>query len=323
MKTTTAAAGTMAIGLSAFGIWMMTGEGFETKYRYERVVREAYVRALERDPGYGYEADPGAKSYEDALAAFYEGVGTSPRPLGASAVFDDLVGSEEYREKNPNPEPPPCVELPECANTGGTWDSSACACSCPDGSHFQEDRGCVEDLPPPEGPDPADYLNMDRVEAIINGSAGQQSLLAGMTWAGWRDPLNVASNCPDDVEYIGFDNAQELEDFGNTGLGLTREGEDFMIPQMRKVNRRCRETHPQHRPAFCGRSEMTKTRLAEYRVRLDPHKERSNVMRVLAGRCTATLRANGGYAYDSIAGWCGSLRTANETTGFTADECPQ
>jgi len=105
---------------------------------------------------------------------------------------------------------------------------------------------------------------------------------------------------------------------------LTREGEDFIVPQLRKVNRRCKENHPEHDPRFCGRSEMRKSRLLEYRgteeePRLDAHMEKANAARTLAGRCRAELQANGGSSFDSIAGWCQSMKLA----GFSKEDCPQ
>ena len=99
-----------------------------------------------------------------------------------------------------------------------------------------------------------------------------------MTFGGWRDPLSVAANCPwacdgsDGPPFFEMD-CGELRAYGNLGQKLVEEGEGFIIPQLRKVNRRCKETHPQHDPRFCGRSEMRKSRLKEYRFRLDPHKE--------------------------------------------------
>lgn len=332
MKTQTKKTVATAVGISAvavtLGLFARVDGDIETKYRYERVVRDAYVRALERDPGFAYEADPGAMAYEDSMAMFYENRGESPRPLSASGVLDELVGSDEYRAKNPLADPPVCEELPECAGSGGTWDPEACDCACPDFDVFVDGEGCAAPLPPPDGPEPNDYVNMDRVDDIINGTSSQNpGLLHGLTFGGWRDPLFVASKCSDAVSYIGFEDQFDLEDFGNFGLVLASEGEDFIVPQLRRVNRRCNANHPEHDSRYCGRSEMRKTRLVEYRgteeePRLSAHMDRANHARVLAGRCRNALGVNGGFGFDSIAGWCGSLRQAGQETGFTVEDCP-
>ena len=180
--------------------------------------------------------------------------------------------------------------------------------------------------PPPDVPDPKNYINLDRVEGIINGTSTKDpGLLHGMTFGGWRDPLAVVAKCPwacdgsDGPPFFEMDCA-ELTAYGNLGQELVQEGEEFIIPQLRKVNRRCKETHPQHDPRFCGRSEMRKSRLQEYRSRLDPHKETMNWTRGKAGTCRDALIAAGGGAYDSIAGWwCGSMTRA----GFGVRDCPQ
>ena len=245
-----------------------------------------------------------------------------PKPCeGPTECVDWDVEACECRDVLP---PPVCEELPECSGSDGTWDEETCWCVCPNGGVFMEDRGCQDPIPPP-APDPADYVNLDRVDDIINGTSSRNpGLLHGLTFGGWRDPLNVAANCPDEVEYIGFADEFKLGDFGAFGMELAREGEDFIIPQLWRVNRRCKANHPKHDPRFCGRSEIRKSRLAEYRgtkeePRLDAHIEKANVARTLAGRCRSELLANNGSAYDSIAGWCQSMRLA----GFSKEDCPQ
>lgn len=261
--------------------------------------------------------------------------------IGILLVFFGCNGSQP---PDP-PDPPPC-DLDPATCESGKVDLEACECippepppppgceldpaTCESGEVDEDSCECVPVEPPdPDRPKPSDYVNMDRVDDIINGTSSQNpGLLHGLAWAGWRDPLNVADNCPNDVNYIGFDSGMALRGFGDFGAELTREGEDFIIPQLRKVNRRCDASHPQHDPAFCGRSEMRKSRLKEYRgteeaPRLDAHMAKANEARQLAGRCLQPLRSNGGFSYDSIAGWCQSLMQANNQTGFTVDDCPQ
>ncbi|KKL52577.1 hypothetical protein LCGC14_2284080 [marine sediment metagenome] len=232
------------------------------------------------------------------------------------------------------PPPEPCEGPPECVD----WDREACECRdsplpcelepaiCESGEVDLEACECVPvEPPPPNVPDPAEYINLDRVDDIINGTSSRNpGLLHGLTFGGWRDPLNVAAKCSDEVEYIGFSNAGALHDFGVFGMELALEGEDFIVPQLRKVNRRCKENHPQHDLRFCGRSEMRKSRLVKYRgteeePRLDAHLDRAAMARGLAGRCRAKLAANAGSPYDSIAGWCQSMKLA----GFSKEDCPQ
>jgi hypothetical protein len=325
-------AGVVAVSAATAGLIVGLGSWFgslETEYRYERVVREAYVRALDRDPGVGYRDDPAAIQYEHALAKFYEDRGASPRPLSASGMFDELVDSEEYRLKNPLPG---CEELVECSNTGGTWDPAECWCSCPEGTHFQETRGCVPDPTPPDCQgEPPCYVHYDRVDGIVNGTPARLALLHYCPDANWRDPVRVADRCGDDVaRYLGFSDSQALREFGDQdGKDLCVEGEERIVPQLENTNRRCDENNPNYDPRFlksdgdCARSEMRKTRLVEYRSRLDPHEERAVAMRARAGECREAVVAAGGNAYDSIAGFCGSLNRANAATGFTVEDCPQ
>lgn len=245
------------------------------------------------------------------------------------------------------PPPPEGCELDPATCESGKVDPDTCQCvppeeppppegceldpsTCESGKVDLDSCECVPIEPPdPNLPKPSDYVNMDRVDDIIEGTSSQNpGLLHGLPYGGWRDPLNVAANCPNEVEYIGFSTPNELVAFGEFGLELTREGEDFIVPQLRKVNRRCDPANPQHDPAFCGRSEMRKSRLEEYRgteeaPRLDAHLKRASDARVLANRCLQTLRANGGFAYDSIAGWCQSFIQAKNQTGFKIESCPQ
>jgi len=231
----------------------------------------------------------------------------------------------------------PCVNWNGCVN----WNIDTCECQdppvctllpteCPSGIVDFENCECIPvDSPPPPGPDPTNYIHIDRVPGIIDGTAVQVGLLHGLTWGGWRDPLRVAVECASDVRYIGFASPDELTAFGIFGRELTREGEDFMIPQMRTENRRCNKASPKFDPRFlkangdCARSEMRKSRLQEYHgtdenPRLDAHMQRVSEATRLAGRCRAKL-LDRGYAYDSTWGWCQKMTLA----GFSQADCPQ
>lgn len=176
----------------------------------------------------------------------------------------------------------------------------------------------VPEPPPPDPPppdnraDPRDYVSMERVDGIIDGTAAQVGLLHGLTFGGWRDPIYVADHCPWAAGFLGFVAPEEMRAFGELGAGLTREGEDFVVPQLRKPNRRCDPDGPNHDPRFlrsdgtCGQSEMRKTRLAEFRSRLDPHMDVVDDTTARAAACQSDLlrRDPDTGAYDSIRGWC-------------------
>lgn len=204
----------------------------------------------------------------------------------------------------PAPECPPCKECPP---------------PCPEPP--------VEppvEPPPTIGANPEDYVHIDRVNGIVNGTSSQDpGLMHGLVWGGWRDPLYVAVHCAIDVDYIGFTSVQELADFGETGRALSEEG-TVLIEKLWTKNRRCNPAHPLHDPRFlksdgsCERSEVRKEVLTEYRSRHDPHLERAADTQRRAQVCRPFLEANGGVPYDSIAGWCQSM----ERAGVHADSCP-
>jgi len=171
----------------------------------------------------------------------------------------------------------------------------------------------IDPMPPPQPPeaDPSDYIHIDRVDEIIHGTAVRVGLLHGLTFSGWRDPLSVAARCPSATSFLGF-STTEMVEFGKLGGRLTREGEDFMLPQLQKENRRCfvgKNFNEKFLKANgdCARSEMRKTRLTEYRDVLTPHMLVANGMRDIAQSCSAKLRAAGAPAYDAISGFCSAL----------------
>lgn len=235
-----------------------------------------------------------------------------------------------------NGAPPPdvCELEPSDCNEGEDFDVEACEC-------VPSPPPPTTTTPPDGEADPADYVHIDRVPGIIDGTAASLALLHWCPDANWRDPERVADRCDDDVaQYLGFPSSDALRTFGNPkGLELCREGEEDIEPQLRKENRRCNEGNPNFDPRFlkangdCARSEMRKTRLADYASkkldddgdpigRLRKHEAVSVPMRGRAGDCRAAVTAAGGSSYDSIAGFCGSLTKAEAETGFTVGDCP-
>lgn len=287
------AASVAAIG----GALYLNSQVDDAHFRYERVVREAYVRALDRDPGAGYQDDPGAMGYENAVRSYYEG---GEEPLSPSAVFDELVGSEEYNVKNPGQEQPP-VEPP------------------------------IEPPPTECQGEPDCYIHIDRVDDILNGTSTQNlGLMHWCPFTNWRDPRDVGNKCGNDVaNYLGFGSSAEILSFGEVeGMELCVEGDTQIVPQLQKENRRCDPDNPNYDERFlkadgsCGRSEMRKSRLVEYRARLDPHQNRAIGLRARGGECRTALIAAGGGTFDSVAGFCSALKKAEAETGFTVDDCP-
>lgn len=199
------------------------------------------------------------------------------------------------------------------------WNTDSCSWDCPE----------QEPPPPLLGAVPGDYVHVDRVDGIIDGtSVRNPGLLHGMVFGGWRDPQNVAHFCSfacDGTQglYFGM-TCDELRAFGDTGLRLIREAENQIVPALRKDNRRCRHSHRLFDQAFlksngdCARAEITKTRFSRYRGRLNAHKKAMFAMVGRAQTCADELHSAGGGSYDSIAGWCRSMRTAL----FRLSDCP-
>lgn len=223
---------------------------------------------------------------------------------------------------DPGPDPPPPCDL-ECGE-GETLDPDECA--------------CVPDPPPPPPPPPTDcqgepscYIHIDRVDDILNGTSTQNlGLMHWCPFTNWRDPRDVGNRCGDDVaQYLGFSSSAAILSFGETeGMRLCTNGEQQIVPQLQKKNRRCDAENSNYDERFlkadgsCARSEMRKSRLIEYRAELDPHQNRAIGLRARGGECRTAVVAAGGSAFDSAAGFCGSLNKAEAETGFTVDDCP-
>lgn len=190
----------------------------------------------------------------------------------------------------------------------------------------------VEPVAPPDEPaqetasgGPGNYISMRRIDGILNGTSSQSPGLIAeaqfMAWAGWRDPHNVATYCNTSAPYIGTTD-RELTAFGNRGQQLTQEAETVWIPRWQRAgpNRRCeREPDPLTGPGWCDVTDVNKNGpWKAFKDEFDSHLQRASMFRTLAGRCRGFLVAHGGSDYDSIAGWCGSMRRA----GVDAGACP-
>jgi hypothetical protein len=252
------------------------------------------------------------------------------------------------------PPPEPCKPPEECITTGGTWNEETCECECSGGMIFDPIDGCKcepgfiwdstkeqcgkePDPPPPPKADPKDYYTLTRA-GTYKEDAKHCDEHTGMVqeicwdlcpWACWRDPEYVAMycgwGCADGSDPMFPLNQAEMEEFAETGLALNQEGERWM-QRLPKVNRRCNEDHPEHDPAFCGRSGVRKNDYVEsviefvdrggneqtrtvpgrkppfkiWREKFTAHSDKANVFRDLAQADPVRSVC----AYDSIKGWC-------------------
>lgn len=179
--------------------------------------------------------------------------------------------------------------------------------------------------PPPAGPVPSDYIRLSRVDDILNGTSSQNPGLISkaqfLAWAGWRDPLRVAINCPDGLWYLGA-TEPEMIAFGEAGAAIVRQAEDAWIPRWTNIgpNRRCdKEPDPPLGLSWCEVTDVRKNGdWALFRVTMDVHLAQATAYRARAARCLNLLSSKGA-AYDSIAGWCGALHR----TGTPVTDCPE
>lgn len=249
--------------------------------------------------------------------------------LGLMALVILALLAIQVCTNTPTEPPSETCEPPDNPPNGRCgWNTESCSWDCP------EPPPPPPPPPPTTGAVPGDYVHVDRVDGIINGTSSQNpALLHGMVWAGWRDPVALADRCSfacNGTQGLYFGKTcDELRDFGAFGLVLLREGENQIIPNLEKDNRRCNPNHRLYDPAFlkgsgqCERAEIRRSRLMEYRgtderPRLRAHKETMNRMRARAQTCATRLRANGGKSFDSITGWCAAMKLAN----FRLGDCP-
>lgn len=139
--------------------------------------------------------------------------------LLAALVLAAALGACGDSEPPPEPPPPVCNELPECANSGGTWDPLACDCECSGTDVFVEDRGCV---PVPEPPPVIacgctandDIQCSDPFRAPTEGAAGNCYLTRER--AGWLPVVNPGGSFSDkgngEAARLWFDDQQLVWD---------------------------------------------------------------------------------------------------------------
>lgn len=146
---------------------------------------------------------------------------------------------------------------------------------------------------------PEDYPPLDRVPGIIEDL---DAALQENAWGGWRDPIHVYTNCAwalrPNVDALFPMTHTEMMDFAHAGEGLDSEGAGF-LERLPFVNKRCEASHPEHDARFCGRSDVLRSRLGEFRGRLTAHLEVARALR-------DGLRDQPGYGdeWDSIKGFC-------------------
>lgn len=187
--------------------------------------------------------------------------------------------------------------------------------------------------PPPDGPKSSDYIKIVRAPVILAGNFGLIAATQELSWAGWRDPLQVLTRCPwafgGDEPYLGMSREQAVV-FAAEGAALVRRAEDNFIPRFETAtkNKRCNPNHAQHHPDFCEVLNIRKSVYSPFGALGDidtprgvfwHHLDRANAMRNRAGRCHDAIRAAGGKAYDSIAGWCSAMNGL----GWRSEDCPR
>lgn len=121
--------------------------------------------------------------------------------------------------------------------------------------------------PPPIVPEPKDYVNLQRVERLI-----EQYTDYPITWQCWRDPLYVATHCSwaclDGDDPVFDMTVGDMIEFAGDGMLLDAKRESIIL-DLPKVNRRCNPDHPEHEPGFCGRSKVRKTREAALHAEIE------------------------------------------------------
>jgi hypothetical protein len=158
--------------------------------------------------------------------------------------------------------------------------------------------------PPPPGPEPKDYINLQRVDNLV-----KQYSEFSITWQCWRDPEYVARfcawACAGGSDPIFPLTANEMLEFAMDGMTLNSKRNDFiedlvMDDGTPRVNRRCNPDHAQHRPEFCGRSEVRKTREAQLGAEIEIQIALAEELRAMAQQDPIREAC----PYDSIKGFC-------------------
>lgn len=180
----------------------------------------------------------------------------------------------------PPPPPPTCEELPQCTATGGAWDDVACSCSCPEGTQWLGEEGCVEVSPPPPPPPPpppvlgcdtpiadrerADYIPTNQADFWEHEIPVYDQRLI---WNGVRNPSYALLNCPDGGPnsvwpYNGIEAEDALDVVARAReakealSGADGESEWAAPGKFRDPNRRCKDPNAEPRDPWCGRSNV-------------------------------------------------------------------
>ena len=170
-----------------------------------------------------------------------------------------------------------------------------------------------EEPPPPPEAEPSDYITIER--ANCPATPATEGLcedlrveLQELTWGGWRDIEYVATYCawallPGTDAYIQRTRGEMLE-FADAGLELLGRGQGF-VARLGLVNHRCPLTHQSHEHGwvdddrFCGRTEVQRARLSEFRFEVREHMAEAYEIRAdLEGEPGEGVR------WDSMAEWC-------------------
>ncbi len=119
-----------------------------------------------------------------------------------------------------------------------------------------------------------------------------------ITWQAWRDPEHVSIYCPwacaDGPEPIFPLTVYEMYEFAMDGKELERQRKN-LIHDLPIVNRRCSAI-----PAFCGRSNVRKTRVESLRAEIEVQIALAEELREIAQKDPIREVC----PYDSIKGLC-------------------
>ncbi len=163
----------------------------------------------------------------------------------------------------------------------------------------------IEPPPPPPPPEPKDYISISRVPRLV-----KEYREFPITWECWRDPEYVATYCPwgcagGKDPMFPLDAAEMLE-YAMMGMALDAARirfidkllmDDGITPE---PNRRCNPAHRQHRPEFCGRTNVRKVYASQLRAEIAVNLELAAELRKMAQQDPVRQICG----YDSIKGWC-------------------
>lgn len=197
--------------------------------------------------------------------------------IAASIASQACCKCEDGQPPQPQPEPPIVVEPPE-------------------DPHLPD----VPDLndPDPNTPvvaQPTDYLTLERATwelDMFNGN-GLSKTLQHHWHTAHLDIDKVLLGCPGAWGTVFDLDVQQATEFSSNSLEHHNRGR-LLEARLLDVNRRCQE-----QPAFCDRSNVRKTVIAEVKQALKDDIAAGSVL-----RAQAQASACPGSNFDSIAGWC-------------------